>query len=197
VALAALVPVLCVSGASVAQDRNDYTRSLQEATLILHDVHHGQFAVMPGLALLNFDINLTRRNDMLTSCSWYVCTSRTEVRISDLDTCTAQFNLPSGPPTVSSRRGATWRFYFLNNVLKDEIDITPFPGRGFIIYRVKLTGENNIYCSYLEESHGRIKGRCTNQIMMYVSDDKIRDFKAVLTYILEDVCTGAKRERDR
>ena len=144
--------------------------------------------------MLNFEKNLTRQDDKLISCSWYVCQLKEEVRISDFDTCTAQFKIENGSPTRISQRGGTWRFYFLNNVLKDEVVITPFPGRGFVIYRIKLTGENDIYCSYFEESSGAIKGHCVKEITMYVTNDKIKEFKAILNYILDDVCTGAKRE---
>jgi hypothetical protein len=182
-----ILTAVCSFSASYAQNKSDYTRSLLEASLILHDVHHGKFAVMPGLSLLNFEVNLRRTGDTLTSCSWYVCTSKTEVRISDLETCTAQF-----------KSNGNWRFYYLNNIMKDEIAITPFPFRryGYVIYRIKLTGEENIYCTF-NDDYQKPLFSCQKEIMMYVSDDKIADFRAVLTYIIDDVCTGAKRERKR
>jgi len=76
-----------------------------EAALILHDVHNHQFAVLPGLSLLNFEVNLRRQDNKLTSCSWYVCAAKTEVSISDFDTCTAQFKLENGFPTRVSHGG--------------------------------------------------------------------------------------------
>ena len=144
--------------------------------------------------MLNAEKNLTRESQKLISCSWFTCELKTEVRIIDLDTCAAQIKLENGLlRRAVATKSATWHFYFLNNVLKSEITTTPFPGRGFVVYRIKLKGQDNIYCEY-GASGSDFKGGCVNEIKMYVSDDKIAEFKAVLRYILDDVCTGAKRE---